>query len=326
MKIFVTGVAGYIGASFAFKMLKDNNQVIGIDNFSNSKKDVVERLATKFPDDFSFLEADIRNKEYLDKIFSENKDIKYFFHFAALKNIPESQLKPQLYRDNNVEGTRNLISAMKKNGFDTLVFSSSAAVYGEQDKQPVSETFKPSPKSIYAKTKLECEQLLKDEYKNTQFNSISLRYFNPMGLCKNSGIKSSFSGSLIGSLLKSAKDPNHVTTIYGSDYLTKDGTGERDYIHIEDIISGHFAAIKYIEKNKGSFAINLGTGKSYSVLEVVKNFEETLNKKINIEFGSRRDGDIAKSYADTSRANRELKWKAIYNLKEMCKDTWVENN
>ena len=108
--------------------------------------------------------------------------------------------------------------------------------------------------------------------------------------------------------------------------MTKDGTGERDYIHIEDIISGHFAAIKYIEKNKGSFAINLGTSKSYSVLEVVKNFEETLNKKINIEFSSRRDGDIAKSYADTSRANRELKWKAIYNLKEMCKDTWVENN
>ena len=312
MKIFVTGVAGYIGASFAFKMLKDNNQVIGIDNFSNSTPDVIDRLATKFPDNFSFLEADIRNMECLDKIFS--------------KNIPESQLKPQLYIDNNVEGTRNLISAMKKNGFDTLIFSSSAAVYGEQDKQPVSETFKTSPKSIYAKTKLECEQLLKDEYKHTQFNSISLRYFNPMGLCKNSGIKSSFSGSLIGSLLKSAKDPNHVTTIYGSDYLTKDGTGERDYIHIEDIISGHFAAIKYIEKNKGSYVINLGTGKSYSVLEVVKNFEETLNKKINIEFGSRREGDIAKSYADTSRANRELKWKAIYNLKEMCKDTWAENN
>jgi UDP-glucose 4-epimerase len=326
MKIFVTGVAGYIGASFAFRMLENNNQVIGIDNFSNSTQDSISRLKTKFPDDFSFIEADIRNTEHLDKIFSENKDIKYFFHFAALKNVPESQLKPQLYLDNNVEGTRSLITAMKKNRFNTLIFSSSAAVYGEQDKQPISETSKPFPKSIYAKTKLECEQLLKDEYKNTKFNSISLRYFNPMGICKNSGIKSSFSGSLIGSLIKSARDPSYITTVYGSDYLTKDGTGERDYIHIEDIISGHIAAIKYIKKNKGSYAINLGTGKSYSVLEVIKNFEEILNKKINIEFGNRRDGDIAKSYANTSRANKELKWKAIYNLKEMCIDTWIEDN
>lgn len=326
MKIFVTGVAGYIGASFAFKMLKDKNQVIGIDNFSNSTPDNIRRLAKKFPDNLSFLKADIKNIDHLDKIFSENKDIDYFFHFAALKNIPESQLKPELYTENNVGGTRNLILAMKKNGFDSLIFSSSAAIYGEQDNQPVSETFKPSPKSIYAKTKLECEQLLEDEYKTSKFSSISLRYFNPMGICKGSGIKSSFSDSLIGSLLKSAKNPSHTTTIYGSDYLTKDGTGERDYIHIEDIISGHVAALKYIKKNKGSYAINLGTGKSYSVLEVVKNFEETLNKKINTEFGSRREGDIGKSYADTSLANKELNWKAIYNLKDMCKDTWTENN
>ena len=326
MKIFVTGVAGYIGGSFSYRMLTDSCHVIGIDNFSNSSLNTVEALTKKFPNNFSFVEADIRNSDQLDEVFAKNMDIDYFFHFAALKNIYESQLQPEKYIANNIDGTRNLISSMKKYGFNNLIFSSSAAVYGEQEIQPVSEILQPSPKSIYAKTKLECEQLLEYEYQESQFNSISLRYFNPMGICKNSNISCTFSGSLIGSLLKSAHDPSHVTTIYGSDYQTKDGTGERDYIHIEDIISGHLAALKYIKTNKGNHIFNLGTGKSYSVLEVIKSFESTINKKINIEIGDRRDGDIAKNYADTSQANKQLKWKAIYNLKDMCKDTWEANN
>ena len=326
MKIFVTGVAGYIGASFSFRMLTDNCQVIGIDNFSNSSSYTIEALTKKFPNNFSFVEADIRYSDELDRVFAANTDIDHFFHFAALKNIYESQLQPERYIKNNIDGTKNLISTMKKYNFNNLIFSSSAAVYGEQEIQPVSEILKPYPKSIYAKTKLECEKLLENEYQVSKFNSISLRYFNPMGICKNSGIKCTFSDSLIGSLLKSAHDPSHVTTIYGSDYQTKDGTGERDYIHIEDIISGHVAALKYIKLNKGSHIFNLGTGTSYSVLEVLKNFENTTNKKINIEIGDRRDGDIGKNYADTSRANKQLKWKAIYNIEDMCKDTWEAIN
>ena len=209
---------------------------------------------------------------------------------------------------------------MKKNNINSLIFSSSAAIYGDQSVQPIAETFVPKPKSIYAQTKLECEKILNHESKASGLKAVSLRYFNPMGVFKDFKVNNSYSGSLIDSLLKSFENPLHEVTIYGNDYSTKDGTGERDYIHIEDLIFGHKAAHDYLQKNQGHHVFNLGAGKSYSVLEVISQFENVSGKKVITKLSNRRDGDVEKSFADILKAKKELKWKVVNNLEQMCID------
>lgn len=320
MKYIVTGAAGYIAASFSYKSLQDGDKIIGVDNLSNSSLKNVKFLKSMYPNNFTFFNADVRDREKLGDIFKINKDCDAVFHFAALKDIPESQKEPKRYFENNVIGTKNLIEQMKKNQLSKLIFSSSAAVYGDQNLQPINESANLKPKSIYAETKYECEKILESESKGPFLRSVSLRYFNPIGSFGGNLIHDTNRHSLIGAILKSLNDSKAEVIVYGNNYSTKDGTGERDYIHIEDLVTGHLAAIEFLNNNQGHSVFNLGTGKSYSVLEVIEEFQQVTGKKINFKFGERRDGDPAKSYADIEKAKEKLNWKAKRDLNDMCKN------
>ncbi len=326
MNILVTGSAGYIGASFAYKCLEDGHSVVGIDNYSNSSDKHTKILKAKSKD-FMFIEADLSKNisNEIQKNISK-KQIDIVVHFAALKSVSESEKLPMKYWDNNVGASINLINILKNLGIKKLIFSSSATVYGDSEIQPVTEECKMSPMSTYGSTKIACEYLFNDACKAGDLDVIHLRYFNPVGALKSVDIYDdpyACPANIMPRLVRTALGIEKHMYIWGNDYGTKDGTGARDYIHIADLVEGHISAMNFLKFSTGSLAFNLGTGNSITVLELIKKFETINNVKIPISFEKRRKGDIPECYADPTRAEMVLKWKTKKSLEEMCESSWM---
>ncbi len=324
-KILVTGGTGYIGSHTVVQLLNANYQVLILDNLSNSKIKVLDRInsiTSKLPD---FIQGDILDSKLLSTIFSENK-IDSVIHFAGLKAVGESQSEPIKYYQNNVSGSLTLFESMLNAGVNKLIFSSSATVYGDPGYAKCAETTPLNPQSVYGDTKKVIEDIINSISKaNKEFNFGILRYFNPVGAHESGLIGEDPNGipnNLVPFISQVASGKLAKLMVWGNDYSTADGTGRRDYIHVEDLAAGHLAALKALDANSNSFTVNLGTGNSYSVLEVIDAFEKTSGKKINYEIGPRRSGDVAESYADPSLAAQILSWQAKYDLTQMCADAW----
>ena len=326
MSVLVTGGAGYIGSHTVVELLNSGKEVVILDNFSNSKPQVLEQIRKITGKDFKFYELDLRDKEGLNKVFEENKDITAVVHFAGLKAVGESVAKPIEYYDNNIYGTLVLLEVMKSHNVKKIIFSSSATVYGDPKEVPIKEDFPLSATNPYGQTKLMIEQILNDVYvSDNEWSVILLRYFNPIGAHESGLIGENPNGipnNLMPYINQVALGKLDHLNVFGNDYPTPDGTGVRDYIHVVDLAKGHLKALKRAEKITGVEAYNLGTGKGYSVLDIVKNFEKATGQKIKYEITPRRPGDIAECYADPSKAEKYLGWKAEKDLEQMCKDAW----
>lgn len=325
MKVLVTGGAGYIGSHTCVELLNNGHDVIIVDNLSNSKPEVINRIKELTGKDFKFYKADILNKKEIDKIFKEN-NIEAVIHFAGLKAVGESVKIPLRYYYNNVTGTLVLCEVMQKHNVKKMVFSSSATVYGKPKTVPITEDFPLSATNPYGRTKLMIEQILRDVYVSDNDWSIALlRYFNPIGAHESGRIGEDPNGipnNLMPYITQVAIGKRERLNVFGDDYDTHDGTGVRDYIHVVDLAKGHLKALEKVMSTKGVEAYNLGTGVGYSVLDVVRNFEKVTGKKIPYVITSRRPGDIDKCYADPTKACKELGWKAEKTLEDMCKDAW----
>lgn len=325
MSILVTGGAGFIGSHTVVELLEKGEDIVIVDNFVNSKPEVLEKIKKITEKDFKFYEVDLLDKENLEKVFIENK-IEAVIHFAGLKAVGESVEKPIEYYHNNITGTLILLELMKKYNCKKIIFSSSATVYGTPKTVPIKEDFPLSTTNPYGSTKLMIEQILKDIcIADKEFCAILLRYFNPIGAHKSGLLGESPNGipnNLMPYINQVALGKLDHLNVFGNDYPTVDGTGVRDYIHVVDLAKGHVKALKKAREITGAEAYNLGTGKGYSVLEIVKAFEDANNIKIKYEITARRAGDIAECYADPSKAKQELDWEATKNLEEMCKDSW----
>ena len=325
MNIFVTGCSGYIGGTFTYEALKEGHTIYGLDNFINSKEDVVEKISNSFRESFFFERIDLANdaKRLNEFMAKSNPDV--VVHFAGLKAVGESEEQPITYWDNNLLGSLNLIKAMKNNKTKNIVFSSSATVYGRSKIQPINEDCHLSSMSTYGSTKLSIEYLLNDVSRTGDINVISLRYFNPVGSHKDKVIfENPFDSpnNLMPRIVRVALGIDKEIGIFGSDYPTEDGTGERDYIHIEDLVRGHFHAVDHFKDFDGFDSFNLGTGNKVSVLKLIKTFEESNKIDIPHRFESKREGDVEICYADPSKSNEVLNWKAKYSTTEMCIDAW----
>jgi len=323
-KLLVTGVAGYIGSTFTYEALKKGYEVIGVDNFCNSDDAIVNDFLRNHADQFEFIELDLQNQTELNSTFRKHKNIDCVLHFAALKSVSESEEKFDLYWKNNVEGTKNLLRVMEINGIKNIIFSSSAAIYGEQKFQPINEEAETKPVSNYALTKLESEKHIKDFASKEIINAISLRYFNPVASHEDYVVYEDYtkSNNLMSVILQAANKKIDVLKIYGNDYRTDDGTAERDFIHISDLIDGHFLALEKIGTLENYIEINLGTGESISVLEMVRAFKKVNKIDFQVEFASRRKGDVSINYAEVDKAKEVLGWQSSHNLEKMCKDAW----
>jgi len=332
MAILLPGGAGYIGSHTAVELLNDGKDVVIIDNFSNSTPKVLEKIKKITGKNFKFYEIDYSNKQALEKVFEENK-IDAVVNFAGFKAVGESVQQPIKYYINNVSGALVLLDTMKKYGCKKFIFSSSATVYGNPEKMPLTEECNVGgTTNPYGTTKLFIEQILKDIYKSDNTWDICiLRYFNPIGAHESGLIGEEPQGipnNLMPYIARVASGELQQLSVYGDDYDTPDGTGVRDYIHVVDLANGHLKALQKLEKEeKGLFIYNLGTGKGYSVLDMVKTFEKTTGKKVNYNIVARRPGDIAICYADANKAKIELGWEAKRKLEDMCKDSWnyIEN-
>lgn len=326
MAILVTGGSGFIGSHTVVELLETGRDVVVIDNLSNSSLTALKRVEEITGKPVVFYQADIRDREALEKVFAKEK-IECCIHFAGLKAVGESVEKPWEYYDNNITGTLTLIDVMKKHKVKNIIFSSSSTVYGDPDSVPVTEE-SPLKKCTnpYGSTKFMLEQILTDiQTADPEWNVVLLRYFNPIGAHKSGRIGEDPNGipnNLMPYITQVAVGKRERLGVFGDDYDTPDGTGVRDYIHVVDLAKGHVKALKKIEEKAGLCIYNLGTGQGYSVLDVVKNFEEASGVKIPYEILPRRAGDIAANYADASKAQRELGWKAEYTLKDMCADSW----
>lgn len=326
MSILVTGGAGYIGSHTCVELLNSGYEVVVADNLCNSNKkaiDMIEKITGK---KVKFYECDIRDKEGLNIIF-DNEKIDSVIHFAGLKAVGESVSKPLEYYDNNVNGTLCLCDVMRNHNVKSIVFSSSATVYGDPHTVPIKEDFPLSVTNPYGRTKLMIEEILQDFYvADNSWKIILLRYFNPIGAHKSGLIGEDPKGipnNLVPYVSQVAIGRLECLGVFGNDYDTHDGTGVRDYIHVVDLANGHVKAIEKIDKiDNGVLIYNLGTGNGYSVLDVVKAFEKACGKKIKYEIKPRRPGDIATCYADATKALNELNWKAEKNIEDMCVDTW----
>ncbi len=325
MKILVTGGTGYIGSHTAVELLNSGYEIVIIDNFSNSKSDVLDKIKLITNKDFKFYEGDVCNKDLLRKIFSENK-IDAVIHFAGYKAVGESVKKPIMYYRNNIDSTLSLIEVMNEFNCKKIVFSSSATVYGNPTTLPIKEDFPLSTTNPYGSTKLMIENILRDLYISDNDWSIALlRYFNPIGAHVSGLIGENPKGipnNLMPYIVKVANKELNELSIFGNDYDTPDGTGVRDYIHVVDLAKGHIKAIEKILKDKGIDAYNLGTGIGYSVLDLVTTFERVNNIKVPYKITDRRSGDIASCYADSSYALEKLNWKAEKGIEEMCRDSY----
>ena len=326
MKVLVTGGAGFIGSHTCVELLENGHEVVVVDNLCNSSEKSLERVKELTGKDFAFYKGDILDDELLNKIFKEN-DIECCIHFAGLKAVGESVAKPWEYYNNNISGTLNLVKVMKENGCKNIIFSSSATVYGDPQEIPITENCpKGQCTNPYGWTKSMLEQILMDIYNSDkEWNIILLRYFNPIGAHKSGRIGENPNGipnNLMPYITQVAVGKLEKLGVFGNDYDTPDGTGVRDYIHVVDLAKGHVKALKKIEENAGLNIYNLGTGQGYSVLDIVKNFEEATGVKIPYVIKERRPGDIATSYCNPDKAYKELGWKAENGIKEMCADSW----
>ena len=325
-KILITGGLGFIGSHTSLKLLENNYEIIVLDNLSNSKIEVKKRIKTLAKKDFEFLEGDIRDSKLLRKLF-ENNIIESVIHFAGLKATGESEKYPLDYYDNNVSGSLVLFHEMNLANVKSIIFSSSASVYGNATNIKCKENTELNPISVYGKTKLIIEDILKNLYKSQrEWKVINLRYFNPSGAHHSGIIGEDSRGkptNLIPLINEVALGKKDILFVYGNDYNTSDGTGKRDYIHIDDLAQGHLSALKKLNKqNNICTDINLGTGKSYSVLEVINAFESASGRKIPYRIMKRREGDIGEICADPSYANNFLGWEAKHDLAKMCFDSW----
>jgi UDP-glucose 4-epimerase len=320
-QIFVTGGLGYIGSHTCVALAEAGHAVTIVDNLSNAKPRVLERIRELAPGaQLSFHANDIRDAAALERIFSA-QPIEAVVHFAGLKAVGESVEKPLLYYDNNVAGSITLLGAMRKHGVRQIVFSSSATVYGEPATLPIPETHPLGPANPYGRTKEMIEKIIAD----SGLLHATLRYFNPTGAHPSARIGEDPAGipnNLFPYIAQVAVGRRAALNVWGRDYPTPDGTGVRDYIHVVDLAAGHVAALRYLGEKKTSLTVNLGTGRGYSVLEAVKAFECASGKRIPVEFGRRRPGDVAACYADASVAARELGWRTRFGLEEMCQDVW----
>ncbi|HFL2414745.1 TPA: UDP-glucose 4-epimerase GalE [Clostridioides difficile] len=325
MAVLVAGGAGYIGSHTAIELLESGYEVVIVDNLSNSNSIVVDRIKELSKKPVKFYNIDIRNKDEMHVVFKEN-NIESIIHFAALKAVGESVEKPIEYYSNNLISTLNLFELMREYGVKKFVFSSSATVYGDPHTCPILEDFPLSVTNPYGRTKLMIEQMLVDISKaDKSLDMALLRYFNPVGAHKSGRIGEEPNGvpsNLMPYITKIAVGKLKELSVYGNDYPTHDGTGVRDYIHVLDLAAGHVKALQKLEENPGLVVYNLGTGKGYSVLDLVKAFSKASGKEIPYKIVGRRAGDVAMCYADSSKAEKELGWKAKYELEEMCEDSW----
>ena len=325
MTMLVTGGAGYIGSHTCVRLLEAGHQIAVIDNLCNSNIEAVHRIKQLTGKDFSFYQEDLRSKEALERIFQENK-IDSVIHFAGLKAVGESVAQPLRYYENNLNSTLSLLQAMERYNVKTLVFSSSATVYGDPSSVPITEDFPLSATNPYGMTKLMIENILKDLCRaDKNWNVALLRYFNPVGAHESGLIGEDPNGipnNLVPYITQVAIGKLEKLRVFGNDYPTKDGTGVRDYIHVVDLADGHLAALNRLQANGGLAIYNLGTGVGYSVLDVVNAFSKASGRPIPYEITERRPGDIAECYADPQKAERELSWKAKRGLAEMCRDSW----
>ncbi len=325
MSILVSGGAGYIGSHTVIELIENGYDPIIVDNLCNSKKIAVERLEKITGKKIKFYQYDLCDISKLREVFKSEK-IDACIHFAGLKAVGESCQKPLEYYQNNLVSTLNLIQAMKEYNCKNLVFSSSATVYGQPKSVPISEDFPLSTTNPYGTTKLYIEGILKDIYKSdNSFNIALLRYFNPIGAHKSGLIGEDPNGipnNLMPYITQVAIGKLQKLNVFGDDYPTHDGTGVRDYIHVLDLAHGHILALKKLMSNSGLVIYNLGTGKGYSVLDMVKAFEKASGKKVPYVIAPRRSGDIAECYASTALAEKELGFKCKYDLKDMCEDSW----
>ena len=327
MAVLVTGGAGYIGSHTVIELLNSGNEVIIIDDFSNSKPEVLGAIREITGKDFKFYEMDYANKEALKKVFEENK-IDSVLNFAGFKSVGESVQKPIAYYKNNISGALVLLETMQEYGVKKFVFSSSATVYGEPERIPLTEDCRTGgTTNPYGTSKLFIEQILKDIYQSDNSWDIAiLRYFNPVGAHESGLIGEEPQGipnNLMPYIVRVASGELKELSVFGNDYDTPDGTGVRDYIHVVDLAKGHIKALEKLEKEgNGLYIYNLGTGTGYSVLDMVKAFEETTGRKVAYKIAPRRSGDIATCYSDPTKAKEELGWVAEKNLKQMCEDSW----
>ena len=327
MAILVSGGAGYIGSHTCVELLAAGYDIVVADNFYNSCPKAVERVKQISGKDFRFYEADMTKAEDVEKVFAENPDIDSVIHFAAYKAVGESVAKPLEYYTDNLTSTLVLLAAMRKHGVHNFVFSSSATVYGDPASVPINESFPVGgATNPYGATKVMNEQILTDCCKaDPELNVALLRYFNPIGAHKSGLIGEDPNGipnNLVPYIAKVAVGKLEKVHVYGNDYPTPDGTGVRDYIHVVDLARGHVCAIRKLETNCGLFICNLGTGKGYSVLDVIHAFSKACGRELPYVIDPRRPGDIAECWADPSKAKRELGWVAEYGIDEMCADSW----
>ena len=326
MKVLVTGGAGFIGSHTVVELQEAGYDVVVMDNLSNSSEKSLERVQKITGKAVPFYKADILDREALEQIFSE-QEIGAVIHFAGLKAVGESVEKPWEYYENNIAGTLTLVDVMRKHNVKNIIFSSSATVYGNPAFIPITEECpKGQCTNPYGWTKSMLEQILSDIQKaDPEWNVILLRYFNPIGAHKSGTIGENPNGipnNLMPYITQVAVGKRQELGVFGNDYNTHDGTGVRDYIHVVDLAQGHVKALKKIEENAGLKIYNLGTGVGYSVLDVVKNFEDATGVKIPYSIKPRRAGDIDSCYADASLAKEELGWEAKYGIREMCEDSW----
>lgn len=326
MKILLTGGAGFIGSHTIVELDNAGYEVVVVDNFVNSKKESLERVAQIIGKQVPYYKADIRDREALEAVFSEHQ-FDAVIHFAGLKAVGESVAKPLEYYENNMSGTFVLLDVMRTHGCKNIIFSSSATVYGDPAIIPITEECpKGQCTNPYGQTKSMLEEVLKDVQRaDAEWNVVLLRYFNPIGAHASGLIGENPNGipnNLMPYITQTAIGIRKELGVFGDDYDTPDGTGVRDYIHVVDLALGHVAALKAIERKCGLAVYNLGTGHGYSVLDVVKAFEKANGLHVPYKIMPRRPGDIATCYCDPSKAKQELGWEAKYGIEDMCRDSW----
>lgn len=324
-KVLVTGGTGYIGSHTVVQLLAANYSVVIFDNLCNSSREVLNRIELLSGKKVDFVEGDIRNRDVLQTTFQLHS-IDSVIHFAGLKAVGESQAQPLQYYDNNVNGSVILLEEMAKANIKTIVFSSSATVYGDPGYSQYKEETPVAPINVYGRTKLMVEDIIKDlKNSDASWRAALLRYFNPVGAHASGKMGENPSGipnNLMPFVAQVAVGKREKLSVYGNDYNTPDGTGKRDYIHVEDLAAGHLAALKVLENQSELLTLNLGTGKPNSVLEMIHAFEKASGKKINYEIVARRSGDLAEYYADPTLAEKILGWQAQLGIDRMCEDTW----
>ena len=325
MRVLVTGGTGYIGSHTVVSLIENGHDVVIVDNLSNSKISVLDRLYQITNHNIDFEKIDLLDIDLLDEVFVKYS-IDCVIHFAAFKAVGESQEKPIEYYKNNIGGLLNVLQCMRKHNVFKLVFSSSACVYGTPDCCPIPETAPIRPQNVYGRTKAICEDILKDTSNaDNRFSFAILRYFNPIGAHESGLIGEAPNGipnNLMPYITQVAAGIREKLTVFGNDYPTEDGTGVRDYIHVCDLADGHVAVLNWLDNNKGYCIYNLGCGRGYSVLELINTFEKVNDIKVNYVIGPRRSGDAATCFSDPSKANNELNWKAVKTVEDMCRDSW----